>query len=141
MPENNLLEVKTYNELIEKLKILGVTPKEAYSLAFKSRFNFDKRHFWTMYNYFYPNETWDSFLEGMNAINKRERKSENWFSAKLASLYVCYFIDKAGGKKANAIVKEPTITIHKFLIFSLRDSEIIHIKIAPAETDKSLDKD
>ena len=49
MPENNLLDVKTYNELIEKLKILGVTPKEAYSLAFKSRFNFDKRHFWTMY--------------------------------------------------------------------------------------------
>ena len=49
MPENDLQDVKTYNELVERLKILGVTPKEAYSLAFKSRFNFDKRHFWTMY--------------------------------------------------------------------------------------------
>ena len=57
-----------------------------------------------MYNHFYPNESWDSFLEGMNGIYKRERKPENWYSAKLASLYVCYFIDKAGGKKANAIV-------------------------------------
>ena len=62
------------------------------------------KHFWTMYNHFYPNESWDSFLEGMNGIYKRERKPENWYSAKLASLYVCYFIDKAGGKKANAIV-------------------------------------
>ena len=49
MSENNLIEVETYNELVEGLKILGVTPKEAFSLVFKSKFHYDRRHFWTMY--------------------------------------------------------------------------------------------
>ena len=49
MTNNKLLDVKTYDELVEKLKIIGVTPKEAYSLAFKHRFNYDRRHFWTMF--------------------------------------------------------------------------------------------
>ena len=37
--EGTIFQPRTL-DLIEKLKILGVTPKEAYSLAFKSRFNF-----------------------------------------------------------------------------------------------------
>ena len=101
MPENNLLEVKTYNELIEKLKILGVTPKEAYSLAFKSRFNFDKRHFWTMYKittylrqrlYYavdlkskydveveYPKKLWKLYY--------KELKEEKWHNEKILGGY------------------------------------------------------
>jgi len=101
MAENNLLEVKTYNELIEKLKILGVTPKEAYSLAFKSRFNFDKRHFWTMYKittylrerlYYavdlkskynveveYPKKLWKLYY--------KELKEEKWHNEKILGGY------------------------------------------------------
>ena len=41
--------VKNYNELIEQLKLIDVSSQEAYSLAFKNKFNYDARHFWTMY--------------------------------------------------------------------------------------------
>ena len=62
------------------------------------------KHFWKMYNYFYPNETYGDFLTDMQMIYDRERKPEDWYSAKLGSLYVCYFLDNAGGKRSNAII-------------------------------------
>ncbi len=97
MSENNLIEVKTYDELTEGLKVLGVTPKEAFSLVFKSKFHFDKRHFWTMsritkylrvrmidalnlkskYNVEvkYPKKLW--------SLYHKELKEEKWFNKKL----------------------------------------------------------
>ena len=97
MSENNLIEVETYNELVEGLKILGVTPKEAFSLVFKSKFHYDRRHFWTMYRITrylrlrmsealnlkskynvevkYPKKLWSLYY--------KELKEEKWFNEKL----------------------------------------------------------
>jgi len=97
MSENNLIEVKTYDELTEGLKVLGVTPKEAFSLVFKSKFHYDRRHFWTMYRITrylrrrmidalnlkskynvevkYPKKLWSLYY--------KELKEEKWFNEKI----------------------------------------------------------
>jgi len=97
MAENKLLDVKTYDELVEKLKIIGVTPKEAYSLAFKNRFNFDRRHFWTMFRItVYLRERFDFALnlkskynvevkypKKLWALYHKEVKEEKWWNDKI----------------------------------------------------------
>jgi len=89
--------IKNYNELIEKLKLIDVSPQEAYSLAFKNKFNYDKRHFWTMFritSYLRnrmqyavnlkskynievksPKKVWDLY--------HKELKEEKWFNEKV----------------------------------------------------------
>ena len=89
--------IKNYNELIEKLKLIDVSPQEAYSLAYKNKFNYDVRHFWTMYritNYLksrmrdavnlkseynieitYPKKIWDLYY--------KELKEEKWYNNKI----------------------------------------------------------
>lgn len=93
--------VKNYNELIEKLKQLNVSPQEAYSLAFKNKFNYDVRHFWTMFritSYLrsrmfdalnlkskynvevrYPKKLWDLY--------HKEIKEEKWHNEKVLGGY------------------------------------------------------
>ena len=51
-----------------------------------------------MYNYFYKNDTYEDFIENL------KKKDKFWISAKLGAMYICYMIDKVGGKKADAIV-------------------------------------
>ena len=97
MTKNKLLDVKTYDELVKKLKIIGVSPKEAYSLAYKNRFNYDRRHFWTMFRITaylrkrlisalnlksqynieikYPKKLWDLY--------HKEVKEEKWWNKKM----------------------------------------------------------
>ena len=53
---------------------------------------------WIMYNHFYKNESYDDFVKEL------QQKDAFWISAKLGALYICYRIDKAGGRTANAIV-------------------------------------
>ena len=112
MTNNKLLDVKTYDELVEKLKIIGVTPKEAYSLAFKHRFNYDRRHFWTMFRITaylrlrlnsalnlkskykieikYPKKLW--------ALYRKEVKEEKWWNIKMTSLTSDIFDYKKKGE-------------------------------------------
>ena len=56
------------------------------------------KFFWSLYNYFYKNDTYEDFLENL------KKKDKFWISAKLGAMYICYMIDKVGGKKADAIV-------------------------------------
>ena len=51
-----------------------------------------------MYTEFYKNDTYKQFEEFLS------QKDWKWISAKLAALTVCYYIQKAGGQKGNAIV-------------------------------------
>ena len=51
-----------------------------------------------MFNEFYKNVRYEAFVADL------EEKDWQWISAKLASLTLLYTINKAGGKKANAIV-------------------------------------
>jgi len=54
--------------------------------------------FWGLYNHFYKNEKFADFEVEL------KKKDKFWISAKLGALYICYFIDKYGGKTADAIV-------------------------------------
>ena len=56
------------------------------------------KFFWSLYNYFYKNDTYEDFIENL------KKKDKFWISAKLGAIYICYMIDKVGGKKADAIV-------------------------------------
>jgi hypothetical protein len=51
-----------------------------------------------MFNEFYKNVSYEAFVAEL------EEKDWQWISAKLASLTLLYTINKAGGKKSNAIV-------------------------------------
>ena len=54
--------------------------------------------YYVMFNHFYKNTSYDEFKKELS------KKDKNWISAKLASTYVCYYLDKAGGNVANALV-------------------------------------
>lgn len=54
--------------------------------------------FYGLYNHFYKNEKLVDFKKELAT------KDKFWISSKLGCLYVCYYIDKFGGKTANAIV-------------------------------------
>lgn len=56
------------------------------------------KFFWALYNHFYKNDKYEDFVENL------QKKDKFWISAKLGALYICYMIDKVGGKKADAIV-------------------------------------
>lgn len=61
----------------------------------------DKRSinvFWGLYKHFEKNAGYDEFLEEI------QKKDRFWISAKLGVMYICYYIDKAGGKTANNII-------------------------------------
>ena len=63
----------------------------------------DKRSikiFYTMFKHFYPNVTDKEFYAEL------DQKDWFWVSAKLGSLYVCYYIDTNTGRKANAVVTQ-----------------------------------
>lgn len=63
----------------------------------------DKRSikiFYTMFKHFYPNVTDKEFYAEL------DQKDWFWVSAKLGSLYICYYIDINTGRKANAIVTQ-----------------------------------
>ena len=51
--------------------------------------------FFKLYNHFYKNETQEQFEKELF------KKDVNWISAKLACLYILYFVDKFQGPKAN----------------------------------------
>ena len=54
--------------------------------------------YYMMFNHFYKNVSYDEFKEELS------KKDWQWISAKLAITYVAYYIDKAGGTVANALV-------------------------------------
>lgn len=54
--------------------------------------------FWGMYNHFYKNDSFEDFVKNL------ETKDKFWISAKLGVIYVCYIIDKIGGRTADNIV-------------------------------------
>ena len=56
------------------------------------------RVFWTMFNNFYKNVSYEEFEKELF------KKDTNWISAKLACLYVAYYIDINMGKKANRFI-------------------------------------
>ena len=58
----------------------------------------DVKAMYKMFNEFYKNVRYEAFVADL------EEKDWQWISAKLASLTLLYTINKAGGKKANAIV-------------------------------------
>ena len=58
----------------------------------------DIKKMYNMYTEFYKNDTYKQFEEFLS------QKDWKWISAKLAALTVCYYIQKAGGQKGNAIV-------------------------------------
>jgi len=58
----------------------------------------DVKAMYKMFNEFYKNVRYEAFVAEL------EEKDWQWISAKLASLTLLYTINKAGGKKANAII-------------------------------------
>jgi hypothetical protein len=54
--------------------------------------------FWTMFNNFYKNVSYEEFEKELF------KKDTNWLSAKLASLYVAYYVDINMGRKANRFI-------------------------------------
>ena len=40
--------ISTYNELIKELKKLKITPQESFDLAYKNKYQFNIRYYWTM---------------------------------------------------------------------------------------------
>lgn len=54
--------------------------------------------YYALFNHFYKNVSYDEFKEEL------KQKDWTWISAKLALNYLCYYIDKSGGRTANALV-------------------------------------
>ena len=54
--------------------------------------------FWTMFNHFYKNVNYEEFEKELF------KKDTNWLSAKLACLYVAYYVDINMGRKANRFI-------------------------------------
>ena len=48
-----------------------------------------------MYQEFYKNDKYEDFLK------KLESKDTNWISSKLGCLYICYYLSRNTGPKAN----------------------------------------
>jgi len=51
--------------------------------------------FWAMYQEFYKNDKYEDFLKNL------ESKDTNWISSKLGCLYICYYLSRNTGPKAN----------------------------------------
>ena len=58
----------------------------------------DIKAYYILFNHFYKNVSYDEFKAEL------AKKDWTWISAKLAANYVAYYIDKAGGQVANALV-------------------------------------
>src|SRR5210317_1179723 len=69
-----------------------------YAIAKKIATKKDKKGigiFWTLYNHFYKNDTYEDFEKNLLS------KDTNWISSKLGCLYVCYYVSINTGPKAN----------------------------------------
>jgi hypothetical protein len=69
-----------------------------YAIAKKIATKKDKKGigiFWTLYNHFYKNDTYEDFEKNLLS------NDTNWISSKLGCLYVCYYVSINTGPKAN----------------------------------------
>ena len=71
------ITVKNYDQLIKELKLLNIKPQEAFDLAFKNKFQFNARYYWTMERIgMYLNIRYYSLIR--NIVNIKKKKYKNY---------------------------------------------------------------